>query len=1607
VSARLDALAQARTILDSCAKDRPDLYAELCTVVVRTLDNSSARRLNAGREGLAGSVVEAVEPVRDFFQRYAAELDAPAAKLAEPLMSDALFQGLLQRLHAEGDIVLLGDRQRARSRAFEIVHYLSNLRQRTHAGERDGVQPRLVEMVKVEAVPRQRPIRDQTIADLAARAEAVLELEPKPELEALLPIEVAEPLSQAFRQMLLKSFGPEAAFAPFQARSLESLLTAALTTDRSADAFVIAAGTGFGKTEAFLFPILYYAAYNAWRKAKTSREGVAAALLYPRTDLCDNQTERLLGYLYHLNAALRECWDEHEFGTFRPLRVALAHSGINRNFRVRCPACAAERSAARQRNDNSWTAADDRAAFIGADINPDSTYNEVEGFRCQRAQDRHDFAANMLVHQVKTQSHSADLVVTTIDTLHRRLMDKHGRAKLFNPKWLPPRFVVVDEMHIYEGQSGSHAAHILRRCRQRIRTLPDGDEPVLVGASATAGFPEQAAARMFGCAEKDVALLCPASDQSEAKPLGLEYFFFVQSPGTRTVDLPGERDAAEEEGLPPVDEGESTEKTRIVVEQSTVIQAAFCLQHSMKAPAGEQPAKRRVLGFVDSVDGVERLAWNLYQAEWQDLRQLRRPPRAVPLYAMRYPVGRPTADLEDEVRAALRLFYHVSDEDLAALHLEYNNPDPTDNCPKAKTRDCLQPPHPLLEPCSRYESGECWFTSGQPGGEGLRPISVQTHRSGRRGWGEGKSVRDEDRDLWRLLIATSSLEVGFDNDELIATWQYHAPPSVASFVQRKGRGGRGVRDYPITMLVLGAGPRDVYCFQDHMRLVDVEQRDIATYIDPENPSVRTQHVFAALFDFCAADAHLAKAYHNDFDLALKALRTRRSELTAWLRDCFPSESPGSLDHLLQAITNLIATVYKAEIDFSALPPDQRPGRPITPCQLLREPIDRVREWERNTREVVGAEKANAWLARRLAREDDIKKAASKAAASVAEFAKFVPDRLVNDPDLCVPGTTIPEPLGRHVLIRDVNGRTLGDEPAEFALGCFLPGGFKIRYNGELWMAPWEPAPGAPDPPGKHITWATTRRLLNNSGGNFQEEEVANVLNQSDLSDTRRQEWLKTFGAECLIVPVREMQLQSLGRVRQRRFLLSMNPPRVLLSAGDAAEGDGLITLARDPHINPRFALIPQRRIGHEITPAPVAALCRVFFHERFDVTIAHYANLVHCYPLNSRDAQTLVVRFWDERKCRPLAPTISSRSQAVQFRLGHLNLSLTDWIESKAAVRAFWRRVADRLVEDLVVAKGVLSNAYLVPELVEVLRAVEPGYGAYLRQPPNAVEVFEVIDRAIEERRVRGASVHAGTFLVRNAGAIEDLLAGVADWVRSQGEATTFTDTLAAALARAAGGRLNVSPWNFRRLVEVTGDEASIYLFDDLEGGSGNSKRLSQELRRWPSLFADVSRELDCPVATADAAVARVLGMPVSPATLSLLAAEDDWPADWLPIDSGPRVRPRLRRLLDTPEIAAFNLFAHGEFRRLEVNHGGPPTLLKMLDHIRRTPALDQRAEHLRLRFLEGDDEGVSQLASRLRALAPLCESSCPVCLALDRFDRQPSIDRPYLRIALTSLDPQ
>ena len=101
-----------------------------------------------------------------------------------------------------------------------------------------------------------------------------------------------------------------------------------------------------------------------------------------------------------------------------------------------------------------------------------------------------------------------------------------------------------------------------------------------------------------------------------------------------------------------------------------------------------------------------------------------------------------------------------------------------------------------------------------------------------------------------LVFSTSSLEVGFDDPDMILVYQHYAPGNLASFAQRKGRGGRGADDRPVTGCTLSIySPKDNWYFRHPDLLLEGSGFDVP--LNPDNFFVRRGQAVAALLDAVA------------------------------------------------------------------------------------------------------------------------------------------------------------------------------------------------------------------------------------------------------------------------------------------------------------------------------------------------------------------------------------------------------------------------------------------------------------------------------------------------------------------------------------------------------------------------------------------------------------------------------------------------------------------------------------------------------------------------------------------------------------------------------------
>jgi hypothetical protein len=103
-----------------------------------------------------------------------------------------------------------------------------------------------------------------------------------------------------------------------------------------------------------------------------------------------------------------------------------------------------------------------------------------------------------------------------------------------------------------------------------------------------------------------------------------------------------------------------------------------------------------------------------------------------------------------------------------------------------------------------------------------------------------------------VIVATASLEVGFNDPNVGAVLQHKAPRSNASFVQRKGRAGRKRGMRPITLTVLSDYGRDRLAFQayEEMFSPQIERQRLPV----ENGHILRMQATCALFDWISSIA---------------------------------------------------------------------------------------------------------------------------------------------------------------------------------------------------------------------------------------------------------------------------------------------------------------------------------------------------------------------------------------------------------------------------------------------------------------------------------------------------------------------------------------------------------------------------------------------------------------------------------------------------------------------------------------------------------------------------------------------------------------------------------
>jgi hypothetical protein len=341
---------------------------------------------------------------------------------------------------------------------------------------------------------------------------------------------------------------------------------------------VICAGTGSGKTLCFYLPVL-----SMLGSPGMDDNWTRVLALYPRNELLKDQLTNALGWIHRLNVRRRVGGRRLRVGAFfgpTPWdyqSVAKNDGDFGEGWRqgdggyvcpyARCPECEGELV---------WPETD--------------RVRQVEKLRCTRPSCGFEMAGDeVALTRTGMQRLHPDLLFTTTEMLNRQIADSRFARVFGVGASRPPRAVLLDELHTYDGVHGAHVAGLLRRWRHAIGTK----HPVqFTGLSATLLNAREFLATITGLDPASVEFIEPIPEHCFNR--GAQYQLALR--------------------------GDPVSATALL---STTIQTSMLLGR-MLDPLSDPPSEGAMGGklfvFTDDLDAAHRLYANLQSAEGQPTR---------------------------------------------------------------------------------------------------------------------------------------------------------------------------------------------------------------------------------------------------------------------------------------------------------------------------------------------------------------------------------------------------------------------------------------------------------------------------------------------------------------------------------------------------------------------------------------------------------------------------------------------------------------------------------------------------------------------------------------------------------------------------------------------------------------------------------------------------------------------------------------------------------------------------------------------------------------------------------------------------------------------------
>lgn len=625
----------------------------------------------------------------------------------------------------------------------------------------------------------------------------------------------------------MPKFGGNLRFSEFQASAIETALRHSWAEDTNS-AMAMTAGTGMGKTLGFAIPVIT----DALIANRAQGRVCSQLLMYPRNDLAKDQFSELQDYVKRVN-----------------------HSLIKEGKSERC---------------------------IGIALDADSRIKVLKDKFPSSGQGAPNWGAGGgNAYQSSANTYAGDLpasiITCSIESFRRRL--RIPEVYLGLKKGL--RRLVFDEVHLSSGTQGGHHSKIVSRCKQMVYNHSNPRNLNFIGVSATIAKPREHIEKISGYSRLSVDHV--DSDKERGKsPHSIVNHIMVRP----------------REGTPSI--GALVDMTSATTHQRR--SRDFYLRNPKSGGGWDYKELQKTVGFADSHQVVGD--WHSFFLDNESSTEATRVPRATPTHPVRRPYAhwheRPLrihSGGEGVCESCQQMKHHsstisVDENDISKFRRESSDSLPDNfsswHLPMFEGEGTQEVSG--LETCPHLEAGTCWWFAPRDEDLETRPddpgyLSFRDIVRAKRHTGKTKSDEktgesnanyafkelphkgaypraiplDSQNESYTptphdIAIATPTLEVGVDMDNVSEVLTHKAIRNISSYRQKIGRAGREAGSDAVAMTLISMGGRDFQHYRSMTRLVDADIVDPVPVAD-SNLAVQRNEAYEAVFDFIASKGH--------------------------------------------------------------------------------------------------------------------------------------------------------------------------------------------------------------------------------------------------------------------------------------------------------------------------------------------------------------------------------------------------------------------------------------------------------------------------------------------------------------------------------------------------------------------------------------------------------------------------------------------------------------------------------------------------------------------------------------------------------------------------------